>query len=124
MTCAATKVLHVIHCLSLGGASRALIAAAKYSSRLGSFRHRVLSLLAPDRRAVKLATQAGMTVIGVADKSRLCSEIELADIVQFHFWNTPEIHELSKQCLPPMRLLIWCHVNGWSSPHVITREIA
>src|SRR5271166_1370037 len=107
MTCAPTKVLHVIHSLSLGGASRALIAAAKYSSRLSDFSHRVLSLLAPDRRAVKLAMQADMTVIGIPDKSKSWSEIEQADIVQLHFWNTPEIYEFSKQCLPPMRLLIW-----------------
>ena len=111
MTCAAGNVLHIIHSLSLGGASRALIAAAKYSSRLGNFRHCVVSLMVPDRRAVKLATEAGMTVIDATDRCKFWSEIEQADIVQLHFWNTPEFYELTIQSLPPMRLLIWCHVK-------------
>jgi hypothetical protein len=116
------RVLHVISCLSLGGASRALIAAGKHGGT--GVRHEVLSLLPPDRRAVALAAAAGMTVQTPRQGAAIPDALAAADIVQVHAWNTPELCELMAQPLPPMRVVVWFATNGLHPPHVITRHLA
>jgi len=123
MTDPAHGVLHVIPRLSTGGASRALIALAKYSTQPGIFRHTVISLSPPDRRALTLASEAGVNVQFTNDIQAVLKTLMDADIVQFHFWNSPEFYELLLSQLPPMRSLLWSHVNGLHSPHVITLEL-
>lgn len=58
-------VLHVVQCLTAGGAGRALVATAKYSARAGRFGHRVLSLLPPEPRVLELARSAGVEVVSL-----------------------------------------------------------
>jgi glycosyltransferase involved in cell wall biosynthesis len=123
MTGITPRILHVIQQLSLGGAARGLIASGKYSCRLGDFRHDVVSLLRPDRRAINLAAEADMTVFDAPGKQELWNQIEHADVVQFHFWNTPELHDLLSDDLPAMRALVFCEINGEHPPHIITRDV-
>ena len=109
--------------LSLGGAGRALIAAAKYSSRLADFRHDVVSLRRADRRAINLAGEAGITVFATPSKQALWRQMEDADLVQFHYWNAPELREVFIGDLPAMRSLVLFEVNRQHPPHVITPDI-
>ena len=81
------KVLHVIQGLSLGGGARTMVAAAKYSARLGGFQHRVASLLPAAPESLNLSEEAGMTVIDAPDRNALLHEIEETDIVLVHWWN-------------------------------------
>ena len=120
---AVPRVLHVIERLSLGGAARALIAAAKYSRRLGFYRHDAVSLLPPDRRARDLAAAADVTVATAAGIPDLHEALAQADIVQFHFWNSPGLHALLASRLPAMRALVLIEINGNHPPHVITDEL-
>ncbi|MCW5773648.1 MAG: glycosyltransferase family 4 protein, partial [Rhodospirillaceae bacterium] len=46
-----------------------------------------------------------------------------ADIVQFHFWNNPDIHAVLRSPMPAMRVVVWCHVNGLQAPHVVPRAL-
>ena len=46
-----------------------------------------------------------------------------ADIVHFHYWNSPEFNDLWSRQLPPMRSLVSSEVNGQHPPHLITREV-
>ena len=78
-------VLHVIERVTLGGAARALLAAAAYSTRKGSARHRLVSLLPPDPAAVKQGLAAGIAFAPVDELSWRAGE---ADIVHIHFWNS------------------------------------
>jgi glycosyltransferase involved in cell wall biosynthesis len=118
-----TKVLHIIHCLGNGGAARSTIATAKYSSELGSFEHIVMSLDPAKPDAMAMVKSAGITVINSPDSPTLIQAIENADIVQFHFWNNPQIYEFLRLELPPMRLVIWFHIAGDNPPQVITKEL-
>lgn len=118
------KILHIIHQLSPGGATRSAIAIAKYSAQLGNFQHHIISLRpSTDPVPLELAQAAGMTVINCPDKSQRDREIASADIVHIHFWNNPDIYDLLTSELPPCRLLIWFHIAGDHPPHIITQEL-
>jgi hypothetical protein len=109
--------------LTLGGASRALLAFVKHA-RGGPFEHSVATLLKPDRIACQMAEEAELTVLTKPDNSTLKSEIAESDIVQFHFWNNVEIHASLEAEWPPMRSVVWCHVNGLAPPHVIPVDVS
>ncbi len=124
MTQPAATVLHVIPHLSLGGASRALIATTKYSRQLGGYHHTAVSLQPPDHRALDLAVAAGLQVIVSPDRITLLAALEQADIVQIYFWNSPELRELFQLPLPAMRTVVWCVINGRHAPHVVPQDLA
>src|SRR3954453_15583536 len=96
------RVVHLIQRVSRGGAGRAL---AFLTGALTEFDHSVLALDPSPGRAT------------------LRRELAAADLVHVHFWNTPELYELLDSDLPPMRMLLWPHVNGRSAPHVLTPEL-
>lgn len=52
----------------------------------------------------------------------LLEAIAGADIVQVHFWNTPELYRFLLMEKPAARLLAWLHVAGDTSPQVLTAE--
>ena len=116
------KILHIIQHLSRGGAARAMMAAAKHSSRLGNVQHLVMSLDPPESEAMAIATDAGMRIVVPRSKAEMWQEMETADIVHFHFWNHPKNYALLRSPLPPMRLLLWFHVAGDKPPQIITNE--
>lgn len=118
-----TKILHIIHSLTLGGAARALIATAKYSSLLDDFYHSVISLLPAQPDAVELTKEAKLRVISAPHRNTILSEIKNTDIVHVNFWNNPEIYELLRSDLPEMRLLIWFHIAGDKPPQVLTTNL-
>lgn len=118
-----TQILHIIQCLGNGGAVRSMSATAKYSSELGSFTHIVMSLAPANSDAMAMVKSAGITVINSPDFPTLIQAIENADIVQFHFWNNPQIYEFLRLELPPMRLILWFHIAGDNPPQVITKEL-
>jgi predicted O-linked N-acetylglucosamine transferase (SPINDLY family)/glycosyltransferase involved in cell wall biosynthesis len=100
-----------------------MLAAAKYSSRLGNFQHRVLSLREIDSYMLPLTEEAGMTWVNAPDRATLEREIEQADIVHLQFWNNPQLYELLRSNLPPMRLVVWCHIAGNTCPQAIVPEL-
>ncbi len=117
------KILHVIQGFYRGGSGRSLIATAKYSSQLGNFQHRVVSLAAADPGAIEMAKEAGLTVAIATDRDTVLSEIENADIVHLHFWNHPQMYAFLRSELPAMRLLIWFHIAGDKPPQILTKEL-
>src|SRR5919202_1812390 len=117
------KILHIMQWVCLGGATRAMIATAKYSSQLGSFEHRVISLQTAVPAASEMAKEAGMTVVDAPDQGTIEREIEHADIVHVHYWNHPQMNEFLRLELPAMRLLMWFHVAGDKPPQIITKEL-
>ncbi len=117
-------VLHVTQCLSRGGAGRELVTTAAELVARGAGTHRLLSLEPPAEQMVALAEARGMGVVADrADPACVRSELEAADIVQVHFWNTPELYEFLGGDLPPMRMVVRCATGGDMPPHVLTREL-
>lgn len=117
------QVLHLIHSLSRGGASRAMIALAKYSARTSAFRHCAVSLTPAAPPMLGQAHDVGLTVLDAPDLDALHDALNRADIVLVHFWNTPELYELLRADLPPLRLLLWFHIAGDQPPQIITRQL-
>lgn len=107
----------------MGGATRAMIATAKYSSKLGNFEHRAISQRTAVPQAAEMAKEAGMVVIEPPDEASMLQEIENADIVHIHYWNYPQMSEFLRFDLPPMRLLMWFHIAGEYPPQVITKQL-
>jgi hypothetical protein len=70
-----------------------------------------------------MAEEAELSVLIVPDNPTLKAEIAEADIVQFHFWNNVEIHAALEAEWPPMRSVVWCHVNGLAPPHIIAADV-
>jgi glycosyltransferase involved in cell wall biosynthesis/lysophospholipase L1-like esterase len=118
-----TSVLHVIPALSRGGAGRALLTAARASSAVADVEHSVLSLRAADAWMESSARQWGLDVLNAPGLREATEAIRAADVVQLHFWNSPELYELLFADLPPMRLLVWSHVAGEHLPQVLIPEL-
>ncbi len=114
------RVLHVTPRLSRGGAGRALLGVA---ASVDCVEHRILTLAPAERGAATLVHDRGFGLVDAPDRSAVARELEIADIVHVHFWNTPELIELLTGPLPPARLLVWAHVAGNSAPHVLTRKL-
>ncbi len=111
------RVLHVTPCLSRGGAGRALLGAAELAAAADGSEHRVASL------TPALAGAEGLELLDAPSPARLREALAVADIVQLHFWNTPELYELLEARLPAMRLLVWSAVGGERPPQVLLPEL-
>ena len=118
-----TTVLHIIKGLSLGGAARALITCANRCAKTDGTDHTVVSVLPPTTEALQLARESGLPTVNAPDHPTLINAIQKFDIIHVHFWNSPEMYELLRFDLPPMRLLIKFNIGGAFPPHVITRDL-
>ena len=121
---AVPRILHVIAQLSPGGASRAAITVARYSTRRGAYQHSLLSLLPAAPLGAALAREAGLALLDAPLAAEVHSAIAGADVVHLHFWNTPELYALLRAPWPAARLILWLHVGGASMPQVVTAEVA
>ncbi len=119
------RILHVIERLSAAGPTRSLISLVKSQRHLGlPYQHRALTLQGEAYPlALILAKQAGLTVRRHLDPESLREEVAAADVVQVHFWNSPEIYRFLASELPPLRLLVWFKVAGDRAPQVITPRL-
>ncbi|MBI4747007.1 MAG: glycosyltransferase [Acidobacteria bacterium] len=119
-----TTVLHILHQLSSGGGSRAVIHVAGESARQSPvFCHRLVSLIPANPQTLKLAQSAGLTVLNALSDEALWAEIAAADVVHVHFWNTPELYQVLSSDLPPCRMVVWIHIAGDGAPQVIIPEL-
>jgi glycosyltransferase involved in cell wall biosynthesis len=118
-------IVHLFNELSSGGAGRAMLALAKYSKRFGEFRHCAAQLRSTpiSKELIDLAISNGVEVLPPGTHEELCRYLELADIVQIHWWNSPEMHEFMQRDLPMMRLVGWFHIGGHTPPHQPTEEV-
>jgi glycosyltransferase involved in cell wall biosynthesis len=116
-------VLHVIEGLIGGGGSRAMVSVARELKRLNGMEHRIVSLLPADRTGLGLAQDAGLMVLNRPDRRALHRALAEADLVLVHWWNVPELAELFRRELPPIRLALWLHIGGYHPPHVIKPEL-
>lgn len=114
------EVLHITQQLSCGGAGKALetlVSAARRS------RHQVVSLLPATPPARRRLSSQGIRLLEQPGVPELNTCINQADVVQIHFWNTPELYgfmSLEHIC----RLVIWSHVEGSTAPHILIPELA
>lgn len=119
-----THVLHIIEYLDKGGATRSAIATAKWSAKLGTYRHSIVALKSAEPEAIQLSQAAGIDVIAAPDHSKLSACIAAADIIHVEYWNAPALNAFLHGNWPASRLAIMCHVAGNTTPQVITPALA
>jgi len=108
-----TKVLHIIPHLG-GGVGKALQTLAADSA----YEHTFLILEKPEKiQFLEVITSLGCKVFISSDEAQADALISNTDIVQLEWWNHPATFKfLCERDLPPMRLLVWCHVSGLHTP--------
>lgn len=119
------KILHIIDTFSGSGPTRSLLTAIKNAQKLGlPQQHSVISLNKQVYPVALIrAKQMGVSLIRQPEQHIIHSEIEKADIVQIHFWNSPALFQFLHCDMPSMRLLIWFHVLGKVAPQVISKNL-
>lgn len=117
------KVLHLISSFAHGGAARALLGVARYSTRRGKFQHEIVSLRPAAPFMIADALRDGIAVIQAPNAATLRAAIETSDIALAHFWNTPELYAWLRSEVPPTRLAFWFDIAGDQPPQVITRAL-
>jgi hypothetical protein len=117
------SVLHLLPVFGHGGGGRAALTAVAAASEHADAEARIASLRPSDPWMLESAVAAGIEVVDAPSSNRLMEEMAAADLVQLHFWNTPELQELLEQDLPAIRLLVWSHVSGLTSPQMLPPEL-
>ena len=118
----AYRVLHVFGQLRRGGPAQALAGIVKHSDAT-KCRHTAISLLPADDRACSQIEIEGAEVLASPTPEQLRRAVAQADILQVHFWNNPAIHAFMASGLPPLRTVVWCHINGLKIPQIISRSV-
>jgi len=114
------QVLHLLQQFNPGGGSQAALRAAHLTAAAGPFAHHLVSLL-PVQPNTPLPAQTGTLRLTIAPTPEaLLPLLAAADLVQVHFWNTPELYALLRAPWPPARVLLWAHVAGHASPQTLT----
>ena len=101
----------------VGSVVRALLTAE--TSADSPYRHKVASLEYLNDRTKIHFNERGIPWIDEAafkHQSDLGELLAEADIVLAHWWNHPFMMKFLCQDLPPMRLVMWSHVNGYYPP--------
>lgn len=109
------RILHLTSHLG-GGVGKAL--AGLIGNRPAEREHHVVCLERPEK--IQFAEQlrdAGCPLTIAPGWSELAALIAAADIVQLEWWGHPALFgALCAADWPAMRLLLWCHVSGVSTP--------
>jgi glycosyltransferase involved in cell wall biosynthesis len=114
------RVLHLTPHLG-GGVGRALANLVGPAARFHpSFRHEVVCFEPPQKPgAFDRIAQANVPITVSPGADELAALVARADIVQLEFWNHPAtLRALCAGPLPPMRLVVWCHINGLHWPRI------
>ena len=117
------RILHVTNVLGRAGATRSAAVIAKHLRLLGGFAETIVSLEPWEEGAAALVEAAGMRALNAPPADVLRRELESADIVHVEWWNSASLGEFLRGPLPPLRLLLFCHVAGDAVPNVITRDL-
>ena len=117
------RVLHILPKITSGGGSHSPLNVVSNSKNKEVYNHVFLSLEKGTDGILDKFISKGFKVIDKPSEERLYKEIDLADIVQIEWWNSPITTNFLSKKLPPNRLLVWSHVTGNIAPHIITKEL-
>ena len=109
------KLLHITPHLG-GGVGKAHAALSRV---LPGDVEQTFLLLEPagDRRYADVIRASGAQILTAASLDDIGALAQLADIVQFEFWNHPRLMECLGLCaFPAMRSVFWSHISGLSRP--------
>ena len=114
-----TKLSRIVHITPhLGGGVGKALCALVEASDTNFFQHIFLLIERPEKTQFldKLIALGGELIIA-PNTEQVEELISSADIVQIEWWNHPAIFKfICEQRMPPMRLLVWCHISGLHTP--------
>ncbi len=117
-------ILHITPHLS-GGLGGVLLSTIKYFNKKNfSFLHEIIVLdkrQIPDKIKKEFLKFSKFIHIGKG-KEFIKKKIHSADIVQVEYWNHPQIYEFLINFNFSSRLVLCCHINGFSRPQIITKN--
>lgn len=120
---AETEILHLTPHLG-GGVGKAISSLCLQAMGAPSgMRHSIVCLESPEKAVfLRRILDAGGRVCVAPGVDRLAELIAAADVIHLDWWNHPAIFPaLCRSKLPPMRLVVWCHVSGLSNPFIPAR---
>jgi glycosyltransferase involved in cell wall biosynthesis len=111
------RVLHLTPHLG-GGVGKAISCLTAQACASGAQQHTVVSLETPEKPHAAIAiSRCGARLLVAPSRTALERAVAEADIVQVEFWNHPAtLKALCEAALPPMRLVVWCHISGVHDP--------
>jgi L-malate glycosyltransferase len=116
------KQYNILHILphaggGVGTVMRAILAAEAVTE--SPYKHTVASLEYLNDATKTHCAKYGISwidEIATNRKAEVPALLKAADIVLAHWWNHPFIMQFLFQGLPPTRLIMWSHVNGFFAP--------
>lgn len=118
------QVLHISAHLG-GGIGKAISGLVLHTPADSPIEHVVICLEQPEKKQfLEQIIKHGTKVVIDPCQEELSELISDADIVQLEWWGHPvTIAAICCSRLPPMRLLLWCHVSGLFAPIIPARLI-
>jgi L-malate glycosyltransferase len=118
------KVLHIVPHVG-GGMGSVLRALLKEEAAQPSpdYSHSVVSLETMNDPSKNCFAGLGVQYTECATIENINAIVGDVDIVLAHWWNHPLLMRLFYEGLPPSRLMIWSHVNGYCTPQSFFREL-
>lgn len=120
------KSYHVLHLVPHGGGGVGTVLRSLLDCQKKDFQVSLCSLEYLNEPMKQWAGEHNISYLenGWQNKKELCLLLEKADIVHIHWWNHPLLHALLAWCdLPPMRVVLWSHVNGLHAPQIFFPEL-
>jgi len=108
----------------VGSVMRALFQAETASN--SPFKHQAASLEYLNEKTKNHFTDCGISwidEIAFKHEKEASDLLAEADIVLVHWWNHPLIIRFLHRDLPPARLLMWSHVNGFHAPQIFLPQL-
>ncbi|GAB4356878.1 MAG: hypothetical protein Kow006_24290 [Gammaproteobacteria bacterium] len=112
------RVLHLTAHMG-GGVGRVLSRVTAQAQRTTGWRHEIACLEKPEKTVfVTNARCGGVEVVVQPERQVVRRKIRDADIVLVHWWHHPAMAQVlgNLHTLGPMRLAIWSHVSGLTTP--------
>ncbi len=124
------KKIHILHLLPHSGGGVGTVLRAILEAELKQHLPVVSSIASLELLNERTRYQCNKLGIAwsdcIADKEDpeiLNALFKTADIVLLHWWNHPLLMRLLFQGLPPSRLILWSHVNGFYAPQAFFPQL-
>ena len=115
------KLLHLLDSVGAGGPFRSLLEVVKHSAKL---QHSAIALATEGYPPLLFeGRKLGLNVTRGADAGEIERQIQEADLVLIHFWNSPRLWNFITNDPPKARYAIWSKVLGSHPPQLFSPHL-
>ena len=119
------KLLHLIDNAGAGGPFRSLLTFIRHAKASDNDIEHAIVALGKDAYPPMVfeARRLGVAVVRNPDRDELNRQVEAADVVLIHFWNTPRLWQFITQRPSAARFVIWSMILGAFPPQIINLRL-